>query len=395
MKLSEETKQFIREHMTADLNRLLLSASRYPEVDVPFAVEQIASRRQIREKLPAWYANPDLIFPARITTEQCSSEVTALYKQQLVQDTDHLCDLTGGLGIDSGYFSRKVNRVTYIERFETYCQAAQHNFRVLGWDNITVCQGDSGQLIDGIDKVDVFYLDPARRGEGNKRIFALQECEPDLTQLLPTLFEKAPKVIAKLSPMADIREVCRLLPHTTAIHVLSVKNECKELLYVLERDKTVSSPSLHCINITTGGDVQAYTFTPEQELNIPLQLASAPDTFLYEPNSSVLKAGAFKSISAAYQVNKLHPSSHLYTSEQLVPDFPGRVFRITGIFSFNNKLLKGLAREIPQANLTVRNFPVSVEELRKRSKIREGGDIYLFATTLHNGGKVIIKAGKA
>ncbi len=395
MKLSEETKQFISEHMAGDLNRLLLSASRYPEIDVPFAVEQIASRRQIKEKLPAWYANPGLIFPAKITTEQCSSEPTALYKQQLVKATDHLCDLTGGLGIDSGYFSRKAERVTYIERFETYCQAARHNFHVLGWNNITILQGDSGQLLDEVTGVDVFYLDPARRGEGNKRVFALQDCEPDLTVLLPRLFEKAPKVIAKLSPMADIQQVCRLLPHTTAIHVLSVKNECKELLYVLERGKIVSSPEIHCVNITTTGDHQLYLFTPEQEINSPLQLAANPGAYLYEPNSSILKAGAFKSIAQAYGVGKLHPSSHLYTSDQLVAGFPGRIFHITEVLPFNNKLLKGLGRQIPQANLTVRNFPVSVDELRKRSKIKEGGEIYLFATTLRDGEKVIIKSRKA
>lgn len=223
MKLTEVTKHFIREHTGEDPVRLLLSASRYPEIDMPFAIEQIRVRKQIREKLPSWYQQEELVFPSKIAAEQCSSEATALYKQQLVEEGQHLCDLTGGLRIDSYYFSRKVRQVTYIERFPEYCEAARQNFTTLQAGNITVKNGDATACLNEIEDVDVFYVDPARRAEGNKRVFALQDCDPNLPELLPLLLQKAPKIIAKLSPMADIRMTLDLLPGTTAIHVLSVK----------------------------------------------------------------------------------------------------------------------------------------------------------------------------
>ena len=227
MKLSEEQKQFIREHAEDDLSRLLLSASKYSVQDVSFLIEQIAARKQIREKLPSWYENDDLLFPAKIAAEQCSSELTASYKQGLVDANDCLCDLTGGLGIDSYFFSRKVKKLTYIERFAAYCEVAKHNFEILGADNITVINADTTDYLLQLPLADAFYIDPARRGESNKRVFALQDCEPDLPELLPVLLERAPKVIAKLSPMADIQLTLDLLPGTTEVHVLSVKNECK------------------------------------------------------------------------------------------------------------------------------------------------------------------------
>ena len=301
MEQIEELSRFIKEHASDDLNRLLLSASRYPGIDIPFVVDQLKSRRQIKDKLPSWYQNDRLVFPAKIAAEQCSSEQTALYKQRLVDPQAHVCDLTGGLGIDSYFFSRKVRQVTYIERFSAYCEEAIHNFKVLDVGNVTVLNGDSTELIDKIDGIDVFYIDPARRGEGNKRIFALQDCEPDLTKLVPVLFGHAPKVIAKLSPMADIHMTLDLLPDVT---------------------------------------------------------------------------------------------SHLYTSDEVVPSFPGRSFVVDEVIPFTNKQCKTLSRQIPQANITVRNFPLSVDELRKRTKIADGGTIYLFATTLENGDKVLIKTHK-
>ena len=188
MKQTDEFRRFVKEHAGDDLTRLLLGASRYPSIDVPFAVDQITARRQIREKLPLWHANEDLLFPSKISAEQCSSEQTASYKQRLVGADETLCDLTGGLGIDSYYFSRKVRHVDYIERFPAYCEAARNNFSVLGADNITVLEGDSTELVSLLPQVDVFYIDPARRGEGNKRVYALPDCEPDLPAFLPELF---------------------------------------------------------------------------------------------------------------------------------------------------------------------------------------------------------------
>jgi len=392
MNYSLSLKQFVQEHMKDDLNNLLLSASRYPDIDIPFVVDQISARRQIHEKLPAWYANPDLLFPSRIAAEQCSSEQTASYKQRLIEkNVNHLCDLTGGLGIDSYYFSKKALRVTYLERFLEYCDAARHNFEVLSASNIRVLNEDATEWIYKAPVLDVFYIDPARRGEGNKRTFALTDCEPDLTKLLPFLFSKAPKVIAKLSPMADLRQTIELLPETIEVHVLSVKNECKELIFVLERGSEKSAPCIRCVNFTADKKEESFDFTFEEESCLSNYLSDTIGTFLYEPNVALLKAGAFKSVSERFSIPKLAVSSHLYTSDNLINEFPGRVFIIEEVWDFNNKLLKSISKIIPKANITIRNFPLSVEELRKRTKVKEGGDVYLFATTLANEQKVFIK----
>ena len=393
MELTTSHIQFIKEHATDDLTRLLLSAAKYPGMDIPFLVDQIAVRRQIREKLPSWFENGQLVFPAKIAAEQCSSEQTAAYKQELIGESWTICDLTGGLGIDSYFLSRKAKHLTYIERFPVYCEAAKHNFSVLEANNITI-NADAAQVVDTLPEVDAFYIDPARRGESNKRVFALQDCEPNLPGLLPALLKRSPHVIAKLSPMADIQMTLELLPGTTSVHVLSVRNECKELLFVVEREADGREPSVRCINFGLDG-MQSFSFTLEEERSAVLVPAGQVGTYLYEPNASVLKAGAFKQIAVRTGVKKLQVNSHLYTADHLVSDFPGRRFRVDEVLSFTGKLCKGLSKTIPQANITVRNFPLSVEELRKRTKITDGGHVYLFATTLVDGEKVLVKCSKA
>ena len=391
----EELKKFIAEHIIkGDLSVLLLGASRYPDIDVSFAVEQIAARRQIREKLPSWYENGDLIFPSRIAAEQCSSEQTATYKQQLIGETNHLCDLTGGLGIDSYFFSLKAKKVTYIERFALYCERARHNFSALNAENIDVWEGDGTELFGSAQDVDVFYLDPARRGEGNKRVFALSDCEPDLTVMLPLLLEKAPKVIAKISPMADIQMTLELLSNVTSVHIVSVRNECKELLFVMERGTEVTEPDIVCVNYTSDLREERYVFKLSEERSISLNTAKQLGNYLYEPNASILKAGAFKSLTTSFAIEKLHVSSHLYTSGELCKDFPGRTFVIDEIILFSSKTYKQIAKTIPQANITTRNFPLQADALRKKVGMKDGGDIFIFATTMSDEKRVLIKTHK-
>lgn len=396
MKLSDEFISFVSAHAADNLSRLLLSASRYPRIDVPFAVEQIAARRQIKEKLPSWYRNEALVFPAKIAAEQCSSEQTAVYKQRLVGEEMRMCDLTGGLGIDSYFFSRKVKQLLYIERFPAYCEAARINFSALGADNIEVMEGDTTELAGRLPEVDAFYIDPARRGGGNKRVFALQDCEPDLPSLLPELLRRAPKVIAKLSPMADIRLTLDLLPGTTEVHVLSVKNECKELIFVVEREavEKQKSPLVHCVNFAGNGQEESFTFLLQEEHDAEPSLSCGVKNYLFEPNASLLKAGAFKCIANRFEIEKLQVSSHLYTSDKPVETFPGRRFVVKDVFPFTSKLCKSLQKEVPSANITTRNFPLSVEELRKRTRIADGGSVYLFATTLADGDRIVIKSEK-
>ena len=386
---------FIQAHLSDDPDRLLLSASRYPEIDMPFVVAQITARRQIKEKLPTWYQQEQLLFPAKIAAEQCSSEQTALYKQQLVTEEDTLCDLTGGLGIDSYYFSRRVKQVYYIERFPSYCEVARANMATLGARNVVVLEGDSTQWLDQLPAIDVFYVDPARRGEGNKRMFALSDCEPDLTQLLPRLLAKAPRVIAKLSPMADLRQTLALLPTTQAIHILSVKNECKELLFVIGREPRESAVPIYCVHLTKqSASDECFVCSLEAEQQAASHLATTLRRYLYEPNASVLKAGAFKQVACQFPVEKLQVSSHLYTSDHYLDRFPGRRFEVDEVIPFHSKSCKQLAGQSLQANVTTRNFPLTVEALRKKCRIREGGDIYLFATTGPKEEKLLIRTHK-
>lgn len=387
-------KEFIRAHLSDNTDKLLLNAARYPEINIPFAVDQILARRQVKDKLPQWYANDELVYPSRISTEQCSSEITATYKQTLVTGSC-VCDLTGGLGVDSFYFSQKAGEVIYVERFPNYCKAAENNFKALKANNIKILNEDTRQIAESIH-TGTFYIDPARRADGNKRVFALTDCEPDVLQLKPLLLGNSQRLIVKISPMADIDETLRLLPETVEIHILSVRNECKELLFVLEEIpfKNRKEVSIHTINYEAGGNVQQFLFKPTEEKEAVLQTAGSIKKYLYEPNVSVLKSGAFKLTAIRFGLEKLHRHSHLYTSNEECPAFPGRKFTTGEVFEFSGKLLKQLRKTIPQANITTRNFNLSVEELRKRTGIKEGGDIYLLATTTANDRQILIACRK-
>ncbi len=394
VKLTETMRRFIREHAADDVQRLLLSAAQYPSIDVPFAVMQIEARCVLKDKLPSWHACDALIFSSKLAAEQCSSELTAQYKLRLLEGEQHLCDLTGGLGVDSYFFAKQVKQVCYVERDKACFDATMRNFSVLSARNIEGRNEEAAHALSELTATDVFYIDPARRGTGNRRMFALSDCEPDIVQLLPEMLRKAPKVMAKLSPMLDLSHTLALLPQTTDVHVVSVKNECKELLFVLRRGNTAKLPCIHCINIVADSPEQAFCFTPAEEQGTPTLLAESAGAYLYEPNASILKAGAYKQTAMRMGVRKLHVNSHLYTSDEEVLDFPGRSFRIEEMIPFSGKICRTIARKIPQANLTARNFPLSVEELRKRTKITDGGEVYLFATTLADNQKVLIRCTK-
>ena len=392
MQLSAETIAFIEEHARADVRSLALQAKKYPGVDMAMAVVQIAGRQIAEAKIPSWYQVEGLLYPKHLSMEQCSSEATALYKMGLVEG-ETFADLTGGFGIDCSFLSRKFMQADYVERQAELCELAGHNFPLLGL-NIGVHNEDGVDYLKRMQPVDCLYLDPARRdGHGGKTV-AISDCEPDVSALEELLVEKAGTVMVKLSPMLDLSLALKSLKHVREVHIVSVNNECKELLLLLRKGAVSSEIKIHCEHIVNSCEHQYYAFTLSEEHASECPLTKEVGAYLYEPNASILKAGAYRSLTQAYSVEKLHASSHLYTSVCFVEDFPGRRFKVEAVSGFGKKELKEFMQGMEKANLTIRNFPSSVAELRKRLKLREGGEDYLFATTLADESKVLIKCRK-
>ncbi|MER2998625.1 THUMP-like domain-containing protein [Pontibacter populi] len=374
----EDEKVFIKEHLQQDTSLLMLQAKRYPDLAVSELVQQIKARQKAMSKLPGWAKNTDLLFPANISVEQSSSEATAAFKAALVSGK-LLIDLTGGFGADSYFFARSFEQVVHVEQNQELSEIANYNFNLLGADNIQTIATTAAEFLEGFTgHADVIYLDPARRGDRSEKLHLLQDCEPDVLGLLPVLLQKADNVLLKASPMLDIELAVSQLGKIAKIWVVAVQNECKEVLYMLQQNPPATIER-EAINIKADGSLSNFSFTMEQEQTI-VPPYSDPLVYVYEPNAAILKAGAYKTITQQYSVNKLHPNSHLYTSATLIPDFPGRTFRCLDTSRYNKKEL--LAR-LPnkQANITIRNFPDTVASIRKKTGIKEGGSMYLFFTT--------------
>ena len=392
MQISSETLRFIEENALADVRSLALQAKKYPQVDMAMAVVQIAGRQIAEAKVPSWYHTEGLLYPKHLSMEQCSSEATAIYKAGLVEG-DSFADLTGGFGIDCSFLSRKFKQADYVERQAELCELAKHNFPLLGL-SIGVHNEDGVEYLKQMQPVDCLFLDPARRdGHGGKTV-AIADCEPDVSTLEDLLVEKAKKVMVKLSPMLDLSLALKHLKYVREVHIVSVNNECKELLLILQKESASLDITIHCEHIVNASEHQSFSFTQEQERTSDCPLATEVGAYLYEPNASILKAGAYRSLTQTYACNKLHASSHLYTSELFIEDFPGRRFKVEAVSGFGKKELKEFLQGMEKANLTIRNFPSSVADLRKRLKLKEGGEDYVFATTLADESKVMIKCRK-
>jgi hypothetical protein len=375
---SQQEKDFIQEHGRRSPAELMLQAGRYPNLPIAELVKQIQARQKAADKLPTWVAHPDVVFPATVSVEQTSSEAAAAYKASLVQGK-LLIDLTGGFGVDSFYFAKRFARVVHVEQNGELSRIAGHNFGLLGAHNLEALHATAEAFLESFQgKADVLYLDPARRGERAEKVHLLQDCEPDVLHLLPLLFSKANAVLLKTSPMLDIDLALEQLQYVAQVWVVALGGECKEVLYLLQPNHT-EEPLRHAVNLLPSGQRQELTFTKTAEETTAVSYAD-PMAYVYEPNSAILKAGAYRSVASQYGLHKLHPNSHLYTSAQLIPDFPGRAFACRGTGKYNKKelLIRLPARK---ANITVRNFPESVADIRKKTGIKEGGDDYLFFTT--------------
>lgn len=389
------TGEFIEKFLQADVKALALQGNRYADVDLPFALDQIAGWQIACQKLPLYAETKGIRYPHHLSMEQCSSELTARQKARIIAGSMDRCsfmDLTAGFGIDFSFIAPLFETATYVEQQGYLCDLAQHNFPLLGLSHASILNSNCLDILEKTEPVDWLFLDPARRDRNGGKVVAIKDCEPDVEALEPLLLEKAKHVMVKLSPMLDINLALSALKHVHEVHVIAVNGECKELLLILEREQITKGQIKVCA-VNLQKEVQSFTFFMGDEEKAVSSLGQ-PSRYLYEPNSALIKAGGYKSLMTEYAVKKLHPNSHLYTSEQLIPGFPGRIFEIEKVCGFSKKELKEL-QMLKKANLTVRNFPQSVAELRKRLKLADGGDHYLFATTLNPNEKALILGHKA
>jgi hypothetical protein len=411
--MNEQTQRFIRENANKDIRTLALSGSKYPDVDIPFALDQIAGRQTARKKIPRWADIDDVVYPPHLSMEQCSSEQTALYKASMVEG-ETLVDLTGGFGVDFSFMSCGFKKSIYVERQKHLCEIADSNFGVLKLTGANVVCGDGVEYLETLDHVSWIYLDPARRNEHGGKTYAISDCMPDVTEIKDLLLAKADKVMVKLSPMLDWRKAVDDLGNCVSeVHIVSVDNECKELLLIMQRGAaelkvvcvnndevfvfgskggTSPDPSQGGENGWSADNILSSNFSSEspslrEGLGVG-SLSTAP--YLYEPNASIMKAGCFAELERAFGARQVERNSHLFVSEHFIEDFPGRKFRVEKVTTLNKKDIKNALDGIVKANITVRNFPMSVEQLRKRLKIKEGGSDYIFATTLMDKSHVLL-----
>ena len=403
--MNQATQDFIRQHQDEDVRQLAFFGSKNPEVDMPFALDQIRGRKMARAKLPRWANIDGIIYPPHISMEQCSSESTALYKAELAarllglpvsssSEEIGFVDLTGGFGVDFSYIAARLGMSSmYVERQAHLCEAAKENFERLGLKNAIVKNVDGIEVLHSLKELKLIFIDPARRDDAGNKVVSLKDCTPDVTVLQEEMLLKADYVIIKLSPMLDWHRAISELSHVREVHIISVNNECKELLLVLSARNMGENLRIYCIN-----DAQSFVCDELDMESSSVKIAPSileEMQYLYEPNASLMKAGCFGVLSERYDARMLSKNSHLFVSREPIAVFPGRSFRIIAVSSFNKKELKRHLSGITKANIATRNFPLSVAELRKRLKLKDGGETYIFATTLSDESHVLIITEKA
>ena len=398
--MNKSTQEFIQQHINDDVLQLGLQRTKYPDVDYPLAIRQISGRQKFKKKVPQFYDHPEILFPIQLSVEQASSEITAKYKSELVSGGIFV-DLTGGFGVDFFFLSNKFENGIYVERDNQLCELAIHNFKALGINGFEVCHQNAEDYIPIMPEVDLIYLDPHRRNDSGKKTVCISDCEPDVSILIKILLSKSSEIMIKLSPMLDIRQAINDIPQTSEIHVLAVENECKEILLILkkqiQKEEMVVEKNeiiIKTLNFLKNGNRQQFDFQIDEEVVNETSYTSSPLQYLYEPNAAIMKSGAFKSIGARFGLKKFHPNTHLYTDNTLKADFPGRIFSVHHIAGNTKEDFKSLKLGFPKANISVRNYPLSVEEYKKKSGIKDGGDDYIFAFKVNDGNLINIVAKK-
>ena len=429
------TAEFIREYRERDIRQLALQANRFPDVDMPYALDQIQGWQIARRKLPKWAACDGVIFPPHLSMEQCSSEPTAQYKLNLAMEwasrvesselrvensaegvnnsseqpatlnsqlstlnchASCMTDLTGGFGVDFSFTSCAFTAATYVERSEQLCHIVEHNLPLLGLNNATVVCADAVEYLSTVEPQTMLFLDPARRDEHGAKTVMLADCTPDVVQLLPKLLEKSRFTMLKLSPMLDWHKAVDDLQGTVReVHIVSVGGECKELLLVLST-VVESELKVYCADLSTASDTSSlFVYTPGSSAPVAnSKLKTQNSKFVHEPNASIMKAGCFDELAAAYGVSPVSRNSHLFLSDEPIEDFPGRSFVVECVTTMNKGELRKALVGIEKANIATRNFPLTVAELRRRLKIKDGGDVYIFATTTAEGEHLLLISRK-
>lgn len=445
--MNDETREFVAMHRNEDVRELALKAKRVEGLDLPLALDQIAGWQIARKKLPQWASCEGIVYPPHISMEQCSSQFTAQYKSEIAQtlfataatvrarmsdsaESDNqttkseprlsdspesdtlvarssMVDLTGGFGVDFSYLARGFSQATYVERQRHLCELAEHNMAALGLDQARIVCGDGVEYLRQMDPVDFIYLDPARRDEHGSRTYAIEDCTPNVLELRDLLLAKSRFTLVKLSPMLDWRKAVVDFDGTVReVHIVATGNECKELLLVLGRPAQANArdsvdgagsyqclaPRVFCVNDNQRIDYDSAAYT--QGLRIGGKPLPEAKNYLYEPNASIMKAGCFDLVEERFGVTQVGPSSHLFVSATPVADFPGRGFAIEAIGGMNKKDIKRLLNGTKQANIAVRNFPLTAPQLRKKLKLADGGPVYLFGTTMQGCDHVLLRTSK-
>ncbi|NRT15967.1 16S rRNA G966 N2-methylase RsmD [Flavobacterium sp. 28A] len=387
--LNKDIQEFICKNLSTSISKLALQKNPFPAVEWITILKQIEAKAKAKEKLPSWFSTEEILYPTKISIEQTSSEKTALYKSTIVSG-ESLIDLTGGFGVDDFFFSKKIRAVTHCEINEDLSTIVQHNFKKLEANNITCYTGDSTEILISLGaKWDWIYIDPSRRNEVKGKVFMLKDCLPNVPENLNSYFENSDAILIKTAPLLDLSAGLSELKNVKKIHIVALENEVKELLWELHKNYS-GSVTIHTANILKN-KIDEFKFVINEQNSLPDY--SLPQEYLYEPNSAIMKSGGFDEVGIFYKINKLHKHSHLYTSKNLIESFPGRIFKIQNMFNYNKVEMNSFMKN-NKSNITIRNFPETVENIRKKWKIKEGGVDYSFFTTDEDNNKIVLICNK-
>ncbi|REH47568.1 putative methyltransferase [Tenacibaculum gallaicum] len=387
--LHTEVQDYINHNLTSNIEQLIFKGSPFKEVSIQELANQIVAKQKSEKKLPAWFQTKNIYYPPKLSIEQTSSEITAEYKSKLI-DGDSIIDITGGFGIDCYAFSKRFKKIVHCEINEELSEIVSYNYEQMGIFNIEVVATNGLEYLENTsEKFDCIYIDPSRRNEKKGKVFLLSDCAPNVPENLDFLFEKSNTILIKNSPILDITSTINELKFVKEVHVIAVNNEVKELLFLLKK-KFKGFIEVKTCNVLKNKK-QKFIFKLYSDFDFEYYL---PLKYLYEPNAAILKSGGFNEIASQQKIGKLHQHSHLYTSENLIEDFPGRIFKINNVFAYNKKRIKKQITE-SKANITTRNFPKTVAQIRKETKFKDGGNTYLFFTTNLNNELIVIDCTKS